>query len=187
MLLKNATAILLQNATKVYYKMHLIFNCECGSYYKLRRLYYKMWQLLQNATFVTNCDSTSVMKHNSSVLFSSKTLYALDRRSPSKCKFSNFRLLAWKLTKFLVPFFKPQVNFPLNFTSPFSALFTFPVKFSSWNIYFGVHQSTIFWTFGCSHKSSLNSSCQFWNHKVRVYLNFGSLFSVMKYNSSVFI
>ena len=42
---QNATAILLQNATDVYYKM--------------RQFYYKMRQLLQNATFITNCDSTS--------------------------------------------------------------------------------------------------------------------------------
>ena len=39
----NATAILLQNVTEVYYKIHQVF-------------YYKMWQLLQNATAITNCD-----------------------------------------------------------------------------------------------------------------------------------
>ena len=43
-----------------------------------------------------------------------------------------------------------------------------------------------FQTFGCSNESSPNSSCHFWNHKVRVYLNFTSLFSVIKDNSSVF-
>ena len=48
------------------------------------------------------------------------------------------------------------------------------------------HQSTIFQTFECSNESSPNSSCHFWNHKVRVYSNFASLFSVMKDNSSVF-
>ena len=46
MLLQNATAILLQNATEVYYKMRQFF-------------YYKMLQLLQNVTFITNCDSTT--------------------------------------------------------------------------------------------------------------------------------
>ena len=34
------------------------FITKCGSYYKLRRFYSKMWPLLQNATFTTNCDST---------------------------------------------------------------------------------------------------------------------------------
>ena len=46
-LLKNATAILLQNATDVYYKMREVF-------------YYKMRQLLQNTTFITNCDTTVI-------------------------------------------------------------------------------------------------------------------------------
>ena len=35
------------------------FITKCGSYCKLRQFHYKMRQLLQNATFVTNCDSTT--------------------------------------------------------------------------------------------------------------------------------
>ena len=57
MLLQNATAILSQNATEVYYKMRQVF------YYKTRQFYYKMQQLLQNvkillqnATLITKCD-----------------------------------------------------------------------------------------------------------------------------------
>ena len=34
--------------------------------------------------------------------FSSESLYALDKRSPSKCKFPEFRLFARKLTLFLI-------------------------------------------------------------------------------------
>ena len=48
-LLQNVTAILLQNATEVCYKMRQVF-------------YYKMRQLLQNVTFLTNCDSTESAK-----------------------------------------------------------------------------------------------------------------------------
>lgn len=44
MLLQNALAILSQIATEVYYIMRQVF-------------YYKMQQLLQNAAFITNCDS----------------------------------------------------------------------------------------------------------------------------------
>ena len=55
-LLQNETAILLQNTTEVYYKMCEDFN------YKMRHCHYKMRQLLQNATFTTNCDSTIRMK-----------------------------------------------------------------------------------------------------------------------------
>ena len=57
MLLQNAAAILLQNATDVYCKIRQIF------YYKMRQFYYKMQQLLQivtnllqNATVITKCD-----------------------------------------------------------------------------------------------------------------------------------
>ena len=45
-LLQNATAILLQNAKEVYYKMHQ------GFYYKIQQFYYKMRHLLQNATIL---------------------------------------------------------------------------------------------------------------------------------------
>ena len=43
-LLQNVTAILLHNATEVYYKMRQVF-------------YYKMGQSLQTVIFITNCDS----------------------------------------------------------------------------------------------------------------------------------
>ena len=62
---------------------------------------------------------------------------------------------------------------------------TIPLKFSSWNIIClgqRADQWTILQTFECSNKSSPNSSCHFWNHKVKVYANFASLFNVMKDN-----
>ena len=37
-LLENAKALLLQNATEVYYKMHDVFITKCDSYYKMRLL-----------------------------------------------------------------------------------------------------------------------------------------------------
>ena len=64
-----------------------------------------------------------------------------------------------------------------------------PLKFSSWNITLRkkrAHQSTNCHIFECFNESSLNSSCQFWNHKVKAYSNLASLFSVMKDISSVF-
>ena len=54
MLLQNATNILLQKATEIYYKMDQVF------YYKMQQFYHKMQQLLQNATFITNCNNTQV-------------------------------------------------------------------------------------------------------------------------------
>ena len=64
-----------------------------------------------------------------------------------------------------------------------------PLKFSGWNITLWTkraHQGTNFQIFECFNQNSLNFTCQFWNHKVNVYSNFASLFSVMKYNSSIF-
>lgn len=61
-LLQNVTAILLQDVTKVYYKMRLVF------YYKMRWFYNKMRQLLRNAMFITNCDSTRNNKNKQSII-----------------------------------------------------------------------------------------------------------------------
>ena len=58
-LLQNATAILLQNATRVYYKMRQAFHYKMWQfYYKMRQLLQLAMILLQNAMFITNCDST---------------------------------------------------------------------------------------------------------------------------------
>ena len=114
--------------------------------------------------------------------FLSKSLYALDKRSPWQCKFPDFRLLAWKLTKYLMSFFKPQVSFHLNFAS-LSSVMTHNSSEIFWLKHYMLwteraHQCTIFQIFGCSNESLLNSSCYFWNRKARVYSNFASLFSV---------
>ena len=50
------------------------------------------------------------------------TLSALDKRNPSECRFSDFWLLAWKLTKFLMSYFASRF------------IVIIPMKFSSWNI-----------------------------------------------------
>ena len=144
--------------------------------------------LEQSVSFSSNFASLiSVMIHNFCT-FSSKLLYALDKKIRSKYKFSDFRLLAWKLTKFLISFFKSQVNFYLDFAIPFSVMTHNSSEIFQLKHYMlctkRAHQCTIFQTFGCSNESSPNSSCHFWNHKVRVYSNFASLFSVMKDNSS---
>ena len=61
-LLQNPTAILLQNATG-YCKIRQ------GFYYKMWQLYYKMQQLLQNATFITICDSTNPKNSKNQLIF----------------------------------------------------------------------------------------------------------------------
>ena len=104
------------------------------------------------------------MWHNSSA-FSSKTLYALDKRSPWKWNLSDFLIIAWKLNKFLISFFKPQVSFPLNFESPFRVI-THNSSEIFWLNYYMLwtkraYQSTIFQTSECSNESSPNSSAIF--------------------------
>ena len=61
----------------------------------------------------------SVMRYNSSVLFHLNLYINLYKRGPSKCKFPDSWLLAWKVTKFLTSFFLPRVSFPLKFPSSF--------------------------------------------------------------------
>ena len=63
----------------------------------------------------------SVMIDNSSIFFYLKPLY-LEQKDPTKVKFSNFWVVAWKLTKFLKPCLKLQVSFSLNFASIFSIM-----------------------------------------------------------------
>ena len=87
-------------------------------------------------------------------------------------------------------FFRPRVSFHLNFASPFNVK-THNSSDIFWLKHYALdkraHQSTNFQIFQCFNESWPNSSYQFRNHKVKVYSNFASLFSVMKYNFSVFL
>ena len=110
-----------------------------------------------------------VTKHNSSVFFLSKPLYALDKSIQSWCKFSDFRLVALKLNRFLILFFKPQISFPLNYSSPFSVMThnsseTFQLKHNML-LTKRAYQCTVFQTFECPNESSHNSSWHFWNKR----------------------
>ena len=64
----------------------------------------------------------SVMRDNSSAFFLPETLYAIDKSSTSKCKFSDLPLLALKLTKFHMSFLEPRASFSSNFSSLFSVV-----------------------------------------------------------------
>ena len=54
--------------------------------------------------------------------FLAETLYAIDKSSASKCKFSDFLLLTLKFIKFLISFLEPRVSFSSNFASLFSVM-----------------------------------------------------------------
>ena len=55
-------------------------------------------------------------------IFLAHILHTFYKSSPSKCKFSDFQLLALKCTKFLMSFFKQKVCFSLKFGSFFSIM-----------------------------------------------------------------
>ena len=54
---------LLQSATACYYKVRELL------FYKVRQVYYKVQQVLQNTTIITKCDSTFVLGSLSCLLF----------------------------------------------------------------------------------------------------------------------
>ena len=151
---------------KIYQICHVIFRNKSQFFFKLCIIH----QCLERQLFCT---------------FSSKTLHLFEKRNPSKCKLSDFQLLAKKLSKFLMQFFKSQVSFPLNFASPLSVMTQNSTEIMMlWKK--RAHQNTDFYSFMCFHENSPNSSCQFWNHQVIIYSNFAFLCNIKKYNSSVF-
>ena len=46
-----------------------------------------------------------------------QTFHNFNKSNPSKCQFSDFPLLVFKFTKFLMPFFKQKLSFPSIFGS----------------------------------------------------------------------
>ena len=94
-----------------------------------------------------------------------------------------------KFSKFLMSFFKAQISSSSNIASLFSVmkhnssvLFWLKHNILSTKV---VHQSAHFQTCHCFHYNSPNSSCHFLERRVSCSSNFASLFSVMRYNSSV--
>ena len=84
-----------------------------------------------------------------------QTLHSFDKSSPSKCKFSDFPLLALKFTKFLKSFFKQRVSFSSKFPSFFSVMINSSSVLFYLKLYVLLtkvaHQSANFQTCLCSH------------------------------------
>ena len=72
---------------------HVIFQTKS-------QFFFKVWITLQ-------CHEKSFF-----CTFLAETLYAIDKSSTSKCKFSDFPLLALKFTKFLMSFLEARVSQP---------------------------------------------------------------------------
>ena len=89
--------------------------------------------------------------------------------SPLKCTFLYFRLLARKLAKFLMSFFKLRVSFPLNFASPYSVMTHNSSKFFLPEILYALDKkSPLKWnvqSFEWMSQRPPNSLCLIWNGK----------------------
>ena len=123
---------------KIHQISHVIFQTKMSFYSKFGSLF-------------------SVMRDKSSALFLAETLYAIDKSSTSKCKFSDLPLLALKFTKFLMSFLEPRVSFSSNFASLFSVMRHNSSVLFHLNIFMlwrnGSYQSANFQTFNCSHEN----------------------------------
>ena len=63
-----------------------------------------------------------IFNNRTPLYFLAHVLHTFDKSSPPWCKFSDFPLLALKLTKFLVSFFKQKVSFYSKFGSFFNVM-----------------------------------------------------------------
>ena len=66
-------------------------------------------------------------------IFLAQTLHTFYKSSPSKCKFSDFPLLALKFTKFLMSFFKQKVSFLQSSDHSSASWKMILLYFFSWN------------------------------------------------------
>ena len=133
----------------IFLLKHFIFSTEGVQTFRLSAARVKVHQILMSLF--------SVMRDNSSVLFQLKHLYAFDKSSTLKCKFSDLPLLTLKFTKLLMSFLEPRVSFLPNFPSLVSVMRHNSSVLFHLNLYmFWTKedlQSTNFLTFNCSHEN----------------------------------
>ena len=132
------------------------------------------------------------MKHNSSAFFH-LNLFMLWTKTKHPIKVQIFRLSTACMKISQIPYvifqatsqfyFKFCISLQCHDTKFLWIFLTKTLQYMLWTK--RAHQCTIFQTFECSNESSPNSLCHLWNHKVRVYSNSVSLFSVMKDDSCI--
>ena len=123
--------------------------------------------------------------------FLAQTLHTLYKNTSSKCKFSDFPLLALmalKFTKFLRLFFKQRVSFSSKFGSLFSVMEIILLYFLAEILHAVEKSGTSKWKFSVLPLLALKSTkifMSFLEPRVTFSSNFASLFSVMRRNYSV--
>ena len=136
----------------------------------LESKFWEFWQLRKNLPnsschFSKHKLVPTPILHRSSMLwyitllnFSlAQTWYNFDKSSTSKSKFSDFPLLALKLTKFLTSFLEPRVSFSPNFESLVNVMIHTSSVLIHWKLYMFwtqvAHQSVNFQTFDYLHEN----------------------------------
>ena len=155
---------------KIYQICHVIFETKSQFFFKL--------------CITLQCHEK---RDNSTVLFHLK-LYMLSTKETHQVQIFGLSTARMKINQIPCHFSSHKSVFTYILHHLSVSWHTIYLDFSSWGITLWTkraHESTNFQIFDCFNESSPNSSCQFWNHSVKVYSNFASMFSVMKDNSSV--
>ena len=134
----------------------------------------------------------SFIKDHSSVLFWPKQyiyIYTLLRRSSLKWNFWDFQVLGSNFVKFLMPILKQQVDSFTKFVSLFSFMedYTSPLFYLNSHIVFskGAHSNESVWDFWVLWSNFVKFLLPILKRQIDSSLNFVSLFSFMRDNSSV--
>ena len=110
-----------------YLDLVVCFVKKCLPLPKTLQLHH-LWLLVWKFTkfFMTSLKPQVIFPSIFASLFSVMTLTQLylfsSNSSPSTYKFSEFLMLVWKFTKFVMPFFKPEVIFSSKLASLFSVM-----------------------------------------------------------------
>ena len=84
---------------------NILSKCKFSDFplFEFKFIKFLMYLFKQKVNFSSKFGSLfSVMRDNSSALFSAETLYAIDKSSTSKCRFSDLPLLELKFAKFVM-------------------------------------------------------------------------------------
>ena len=188
-------SVITHNSFVLFWLKHYILSTKVPLL-ALKFTKFLMSLLEPRVSFSTNVASFfSVMRQNSSVPFHLKLYVLWTKGAYQKANFQTYDC-SNENSNSQIPYviYQAKSQFSFKFCIILHGITVswhiIPMKFSSWNIIcFGQkeHIKVQFPDFWGSNESSPNSPCHFWNHKVRVYSNFASPFSVIKDNSSVFL
>ena len=172
------------------------YFCPKNTFLQLKHYIQKIYLTLLSTTCLKIHQMTYAIFETISLLLYTTPLYFLAQKlntfyksSSSKCKFSDFPVLALIFPKFLMSFFKQKVSLSSKFGSFFSVMRDLFCTFSAETLY-------------ALDKSSTTSKCKFSDlpllalkltkflmsflePRVSFSSNFASLFSFMRHNSSV--